>query len=271
MRVTENAGSEALHLQRERQLADGCDTTVITEAVPFVFSADGEMLRTASDYVFNARPPRFDLLSFPSLKHLLKEKEWIDLLAHDVATALGLHQAEKVLVASLSTQPRPLIQRLRECDGIPDGLKVKGFTLRRPRIQPDAKLMALTCMDWRLHMPGGIAAHLAREYGTAELSVFATAGAAKELAHDSARSRMAFAQLELVAGKIGRLVLLSHTDCGKYGGSKAFASPEEELRILCADLDAAKARIETAFPKLKVLTAVARTKGHRCLGIDQRP
>lgn len=268
MRASESTGNEALHLHREQQLADGCDTTVITEAAPFVFSADGEMIRTASDYAFNARPPRFDLLSFPSLKHLMKEKEWIDLLAHDVATALGLHRAEKVLVAPLTIQPRPLIQRLRECEGIPEDLKVKGFTLRRPRIQPDAKLMAVTCMDWRLHMPGGVGAQLATRYDVPAPSIFATAGAAKELAHDSVRSRMAFAQLELVAGKIGRLVLLSHTDCGKYGGSKAFESPDAELRTLTADLDAARARIEAAFPKLKVLTAIARTKGHRCLGID---
>jgi hypothetical protein len=71
-----------------------------------------------------------------------------------------------------------------------------------------------------------------------------------------------------VAGKLDRLVLVSHTDCGKYGGSKAFSSPDAELRKLTEDLEAARSRIYASFPKLKVRLAVARTKGTKCGGVQ---
>jgi len=267
MRVSENAKKEASD-RKQHALAEGCDTTVVTESAPFIYQGGGDVLRDASDQVFGVRPSRYDLLSYPSLKHLVKERRWLDVLAHDLATAIGLHGVEKLLVASMSLPPRTLIQMLKEHDEVPERIKVKGFTLQRPRVMPDPKTLALTCMDWRLHGAAGFGSPFANAFDASGYSVLATAGAAKELAHDTPRSEMIFSQLELIAGKIGRLVLVSHTDCGKYGGSKAFASAEVELRTLTADLEAARSRIQAAFPKLKISLGVARTKGTRCLGVD---
>lgn len=266
MRANENVSTQAR--KRQHELAEGCDTTVITESAPFIYTAGGETIRDASDQVFGTRPTRYDLLSVPSLKHLAKDQASIDLLAHDLATAIGLHGVEKLLVASLTVPPRPLIQRLKEHPSVPPRIRMKGFTLQRPRVIPDVKTMALTCMDWRLHGPGGFGSSFASLYDATGVSVLATAGAAKELAHDGPRYDMIMSQLELVAGKIDRLVLVSHTDCGKYGGARAFANPEAEILALTADLEAAKARIAAALPKLKIKTAIAKTRGTRCLGVS---
>ncbi|HTM68199.1 MAG TPA: hypothetical protein VL426_02765 [Candidatus Binatia bacterium] len=268
MRVSEGDDKKEVSNRRQHDLAEGCDTTVVTEAAPFIYHGGGDVLRDAADQVFNQRPARYDLLSYPSLKHLTKEQRWIDILAHDVATAIGLHGVEKLLVAAHTVPPRNVILRLKENPAVPARLRVKGFTLQRPRVMPDPKVMALTCMDWRLHGAAGFGSQFANAFEASGYSVMATAGAAKELAHESPRSEMLFSQFELVAGKVGTLVLVSHTDCGKYGGARAFASPEAELRTLTDDLEAARSRILAAFPKLKVRIGIARTKGTRCNGVD---
>lgn len=271
MREIENAQAASAPAAKSRRhaTADGCDTVIVTEAMPFIYAFGGAALRDASGQVFSAAPPRYDLFAVPSLKHLMKEQAWVDLLADDLVAAIGLHGVAKALVASLSAPPRPLIQRLKETAVLRDGApKMKGFTLQRPRFSTDPGTLVLTCTDWRLHGPEGLDGQLAAVTNAhSSLGVFATAGAAKELVTEGVRCQMALSQIDLVAHKLERLVLVAHTDCDRYGGSRAFKDADAELRALAGDLAAAKTRISAAFPKLKIATAIARVKGTRCCGV----
>ncbi|HTK04625.1 MAG TPA: hypothetical protein VL500_03510 [Candidatus Eisenbacteria bacterium] len=266
MGVTDDLDPELAEV-RQHELADGCDTTIVTEAAPAIFANGGARLREASDLVFKNRPTRYDLLSAPSLKLLTQRQEWLDLLAGDVLMTVGLHRVEKVLVATATAPHQIFIRQLRQTPDIRRTLSMGGVTLPQAADHGHAGTMALTCMDWRLHGPGGFGSYFAKLYDTGRFSVFGTAGAAKELAHEGVRSDMVFAQIALLKGRTDRMVLVSHTDCGRYGGARAFAGPDAELRRLAADLAAAKHRVETAFPWLTVKTAIARTRGNRCLGV----
>lgn len=272
MRELENAQAASVvpaTKGRRQTVVEGCDTAVITEAIPLVYAFGGAAIRDASEQVLGTSPARYGLFAVPSLKHLFKEQAWVDLLAADVAEAVGRNGVKKALIASLSTPPRPLIQRLRETSALKDDApKMKGFTLQRPRFPTDPGVLVLTCADWRLHGPDGLDGMLGGALGLRSgVGVFATSGGPKDLALDGTRSQMAFAQIELVAHKLDRVVLVAHTDCDRYGGSAAFKDADAELAALTQDLDAAKARIVAAFPKLKVATAIARVKGPRCCGI----
>lgn len=270
MREIENAqaASATTTKSRRQTIAEGCEAVIVTEAMPFVYAFGGAALRDASDQVFSAPPARYDLFAVPSLKHLMKEQAWVDLLASDIAEAMGQRGAAKALVASLSAPPRPLIQRLKDSVVLRDGApKMKGFTLQRPRFSTDPGTLVLTCADWRLHGPDGLDGQLACAIGARNVGVFATAGGPKDLVTDGIRCQMTLSQLDLVAHKLERLLLVAHTDCDRYGGSRAFKDAGAELAALEADLAAAKARINAAFPKLKIATAIARVRGVRCLGI----
>lgn len=269
MREIENAQAASATAAKSRRHAstEVCDAAIVTEAMPFVYAFGGAALRDASDQVFSAAPSRYDLFAFPSLKHLTKEQAWVNLLANDIAEAVG-HGVAKMLVASLSAPPRPLIQRLKDAAALRDAMpKMKGFTLQRPRFSTDPGCLVLTCSDWRLHGPNGLDAQLTGALGVRNVGVFATPGGAKDLVADGGRCQMALSQIDLVAHKLERLVLVAHTDCDRYGGSRAFKDADAEVRSLTDDLAAAKARINAAFPKLKIATAVARVKGTRCHGI----
>lgn len=70
-----------------------------------------------------------------------------------------------------------------------------------------------------------------------------TAGVAKELGEATPRRDLITAELRSLKAKYGisELVLLSHQDCGKYGGSIAFAGPLAEAERYCSDMTAASA------------------------------
>ena len=53
-----------------------------------------------------------------------------------------------------------------------------------------------------------------------------------------------------------RLILTNHTDCGAYGGSKKFATHEEELVFHREELRKAKIWAEQKFPELKIETVI---------------
>ena len=51
-----------------------------------------------------------------------------------------------------------------------------------------------------------------------------------------------------------KIILTNHLDCGGYGGSKKFASKEEEISFHQNELERAKAFIQKNFPDLLVFT-----------------
>ena len=51
---------------------------------------------------------------------------------------------------------------------------------------------------------------------------------------------------------INRVVIISHKDCGGYGGSASFGSEISEYETLCADLRKARALLIEKYPTLEV-------------------
>lgn len=58
--------------------------------------------------------------------------------------------------------------------------------------------------------------------------------------------------------KIQEVILCNHTDCGAYGGSKAFGSPEEENNFHVAELKKAREMISAKYPSLTVKMMLAK-------------
>lgn len=264
MDASESQQGPTVVTKREKELAEGCDLTVITEASP-VIHLNG-MVSDAARRVFGIEAQRYDLLSVPSIKHVLKQQEWIDVLATDVMTALALHKAEKLLVATMSVQPRILIQQLKEyLHG--HGPRIRGFTLQRPRLLGSMTTLVIGCMDYRLRGPTGFGPRLAERLGNDAFGILATAGAAKELGTDTPRTRMVLAQLEL-AKDLRRVVLCSHTDCGKYDARRTFKGDAgAEKATLIGDLNAARDNLRARFPRLRIDTMIASVRNDRCVGL----
>jgi hypothetical protein len=91
-------------------------------------------------------------------------------------------------------------------------------------------------------------------------------GGAKAFADDGS------AEQALLLGRLGvsvrlhatkRVVLMVHVDCGAYGGSKAFASLEDERTRLAGDLAKAEAFIKAKYPDLEVERYIADFDGLR--------
>ena len=54
------------------------------------------------------------------------------------------------------------------------------------------------------------------------------------------------------------VILINHTDCGAYGGSKVFGSLEEEYKFHVEELKKAKEMILAKYPSLKVKMLLAK-------------
>ncbi|HJV32653.1 MAG TPA: hypothetical protein VJ694_01365 [Patescibacteria group bacterium] len=253
---------------KQKEIAHGCEFTVLTESASFIHH--GGPIRDALRLQYDRENASYDLLSVPSLKHATKDQAFVDLLVGDITTALSLHRAEKILVASLTIQPRQLIRYLKDRDDLRGRVAFKAFSVNRPRRLEEQQTLVVTCMDWRLHGANGIGMYVEKAFGVAQYGLFATAGAAKELVPGTARNDLFLSQLDLVASKgLKRVILLSHTDCGKYGGDVAFEGVERQREKLSADLDAAADAIATHWPKLRIERGIARTVRNRLAGIDR--
>lgn len=89
------------------------------------------------------------------------------------------------------------------------------------------------------------------------------AGAIKGLAaHDQAAVDFFTTHIEASQKlhQTSELYLINHTDCGAYGGSKAFNSIEEEREQHRKDLATARTFLTELYPDLTVHTVLARMK-----------
>lgn len=79
------------------------------------------------------------------------------------------------------------------------------------------------------------------------------AGAAKNIVNPETRA-FALRQIEISKDLHGMKVvhLVNHTDCGAYGGKKAFADDKVEYEKLTGDLKEAREIVKTKWPELEV-------------------
>lgn len=258
---------------KQREIAHGCSMTVVTEPNPAIHM--NGVIEAALDRTYpeaDGRGPvsrhgagcggerRYDLISVPGLKYAAKNDQTVELLAEDILTAVGLHGTENVLVVTADHSHSPLVQKLDDHPKLKRALKcVRGYTAK-PRRDPAAeKTLAVACMDWRLHGAGGFVGRLAEAFRlTAGFGLMTLPGAAKELGADMPRGAALARELERLADKgLRRVILVSHTDCGKYGGDAAFSGPPQQQERLRGDLAAARAFIMSRLPGLAVSLAIA--------------
>ena len=114
--------------------------------------------------------------------------------------------------------------------------------------------LVLHCIDFRLQKA-------LLDWGTknnilGDCDVVSTAGAVKNILAPESDVMRNIAIAEKLHG-ITKVILINHTDCGAYGGAKAFASKKEEVEKHLADLTAAESHIKKDFPKLSVRKFIA--------------
>ncbi len=241
--------------------------TVVTESATTIHH-DG-LITDALRRTFNYHDS-YDLLTVPSLKDLLTNEDHVKVLANDVLTAVSLHHVEKLLIASMATGCAEQVrERIKKACPALAKMRIKTYTLERPRSLRLKKPLVITCMDYRLQGERGFARMMSDAFGLDEYGVVATAGAGKELGRISTRADMVLAQLaNFVQKGLRRVIILSHTDCGKYGGDKAFADDHAQCASLTGDLTVAAAVLRNAFPNISVETGIIRCHGHEVTGIE---
>lgn len=114
--------------------------------------------------------------------------------------------------------------------------------------------LVLTCIDFRFHE--GFLEKVKTELDVESFDLVALAGGAKNIVSPADRkfSDVVFGNIEIAAKLHGikKVILANHMDCGAYGGSKSFASSEEEINFHKSELSRARHMIQKAFPALDV-------------------
>ncbi len=263
--------------RKQTEIAHGCSMTVVADPDSFIHNGEtipGALARTYPD----GSPPetrRYDLLAVPGLKYLPKNRAAADLVVEDVLTAVGLHGAEDLLVVTADHCHTPVVRCLTEHPRLKKVMRnIRGFTASSARKPNPMRTLVLTCMDWRMHGPGGFAETMRRTFGLRDgFAQMTVPGAAKELM-DGGRMTL---RGEVVAGQIAplirrglsRVIVVSHTDCGKYGGSGAFAGWGDQLCRLARDLDAAAAFFGGLLGVPKYDGRIAVVQGHAVACLEE--
>jgi hypothetical protein len=268
-------GSQTEGETMQKRLAQACSMTVLTEPDPYIYG-DGAItraLRTTFPWLFakTGQPPEYDLLSVPGLKYLPKNKALLEQTMADIMTAIGLHNVEHLLVVTAGHSHTPIVQRLQDNATVRKAMRrIRGYEAR-PRINaPPLKSLVIGCMDYRLYERGrlDVAAASAFKAPLDGIGVMTVPGAAKDLREGERRGDLVVGLLEpLIKRGLGRVLLISHTDCGKYGGCAAFTDDRDERERLRHDLETASAFL-CSKTGVKVDIGIAAVSGHRLERVD---
>jgi carbonic anhydrase len=119
----------------------------------------------------------------------------------------------------------------------------------------------ITCVDFRfqdIYRKG-----ITEVFGITDYDLWAFPGAAKNFVSPAEQEFAAAMIAKIQAVSVGlhnikQLVILSHEDCGGYGGRKSFQSCEVEYNKHAEDLQAAKEMLQEHFPGITVRIGLAR-------------
>ncbi len=141
--------------------------------------------------------------------------------------------------------------------GVPD-VRREERALNEGKHMSHAKIDAIvvTCMDWRLFRPEeSLLPKFLSGIGVAHYDLRTQQGCAKDICcggHDIVASMVQAVKIAHDLHGARRVVLLGHTDCGYYGGSKSFGSSAEEMETYRSDLGMAATAIAKEFPDMRV-------------------
>lgn len=111
-------------------------------------------------------------------------------------------------------------------------------------------LLIIRCMDFRFQ---GCVKELMSKEGVSSADEISMAGGAKAVI-DNRECVLKMIDIFKNSHHGKKIAILSHRDCGAYGGSKNFASPAEEKLKLLEDLDLAKSTIKESFGDIEINT-----------------
>lgn len=124
----------------------------------------------------------------------------------------------------------------------------------------DCSTIIFHCIDFRF--AADIKAYLEKENLLGDVDVVSIAGVVKNLVAPAKETDAEFVMRQLDISKrlhgVCKVVLMNHTDCGAYGGRKAFESDDAEHAKHASDLAAARAMILAKYPDLEVKNVLAR-------------
>ncbi|MBM4064576.1 MAG: hypothetical protein FJ266_02880 [Planctomycetes bacterium] len=119
-------------------------------------------------------------------------------------------------------------------------------------LRPDCDTLVITCIDYRFAVANqnfiNETLHLKDTYDHISIP-----GSIFNLVNPETRD-LVFSKFALTVKfhLVNRVVIISHKDCGAYGGSSTFGSELAEKEILCDDLKNAKALFLEKYPALDV-------------------
>lgn len=118
--------------------------------------------------------------------------------------------------------------------------------------------VVLTCIDFRFWR--ATAGFVEKELGIENFDFPSLPGSAKAINECLLDSDVA---LQCIGVPVSlhhakRVVIVNHEDCGAYGGSKAFGSPEDEQNFHEKELKKAKSKLEEKYPDKKYILVYAR-------------
>lgn len=242
------------------KIAHDCGVIALTDSLSTIHENQNlsEWVRTYSG------SERYDLVSLPDMENL--DAEAIKVVAKDIATAVSLHRNEKLLIVTqtpiekISTSIALIREQLPE--SVREHLQMDHYSCNITKnndlfwVQRSGTVV-ITCMDWRLHgSSGGILSKLseAMQEDATTFDLLATAGGGRELIEGNSRWEMVYNRISLYSVK--RIVVLSHTDCGAYGGRSAFHSPVAQLSELTSGLHDALQTILRSELDIDIVTGI---------------
>ena len=119
--------------------------------------------------------------------------------------------------------------------------------------------LVLHCIDFRFGSP--IKDYLGKNNLLGDCDIVSVAGAAKNIASPKLPTDKEFIMRQIEISKslheITTIILMNHTDCGAYGGRKAFESREVEESMHADEMRAAAEIIRTQFPDIAIKLILA--------------
>lgn len=118
------------------------------------------------------------------------------------------------------------------------------------------KNLLIRCMDFRFHRElDKMLEELFRdEGGLGDYDSPGVGGGASKAVVDDASRPVVFSAIDIGIEKhqISRVLIVDHIDCGAYGGSSRFGSPEEEEKFHSGELKKAAVIIKKRYPQLEI-------------------
>lgn len=128
----------------------------------------------------------------------------------------------------------------------------------------ECPLAIIKCVDFRFRKSDQ--EFVERGLGFEDFDLYAWPGSAKDVLKNNGFKTSFIEKIVAVSKNLHnakKLLLLWHWDCGAYGGSKNFKSPEEEEEQYKKDLDTVKQMLVAELPDdIEIMTAYSKIAPH---------